>query len=247
MCVLTIAMLLALGCTHDMHLLPSAPRAAATTTAGPWASMIFAARTDSGVFVIDLGWGDAAAGLRSVLGQIGAKPSDVRFAFITHAHRDHIAAWTHVPQAMFVLGRDEVPLFTGRASYKGFATRLADDINTYRRPAPGEVTVLALAGDTAFALGRDTLRAYAVPGHTPGSTAYLFRETLFVGDAANWGVIQGFRGALTIYSDSVPQSRMSLRSLLARLDASGVRWRTLCTAHGKCARVDSSLRAKITR
>lgn len=247
LCVLALATILAVGCTHDMHLLPSAPRAAATTTAGPWASMIFAARTDSGVLVIDLGWGDAAAGLRSVLGQLGAKPSDVRFAFITHAHRDHIAAWTTVPQATFVLGRDEVPLFTGRASYKGFATRLADNIKSYRRPASGEVTVLALGGDTVFALGRDTLRAYAIPGHTPGSMAYLFRETLFVGDAVNWGVIQGFRGALTIYSDSVPQSRTSLRSLLARLDSSGVSWRALCTAHGKCSTADSSLRAQITR
>lgn len=246
-CVLALAALLVVGCTHDMHLLPAPPRAAATTTAGPWASMIFAARTDSGVLVIDLGWGDAGGGLRSVLGHVGAKPSDVRWAFITHAHRDHIAGWVDVPKATFVLGRDEVPLFTGRASYKGFVTRLADNIKAYRRPASGEVTVLALGGDTAFALGRDTLRAYAVPGHTPGSTAYLFRETLFVGDAVNWGIVQGFRGALTIYSDSVPQSRTSLQSLLARLDSSGVRWRTLCTAHGKCAEVDSSLRARITR
>ena len=245
--VLTVAALLSLACTRDMQLLPSAPRAAATTTAGPWASMIFAARTDSGVFLIDLGWGDAADGVRSVLGQIGANPSDVRWAFITHAHRDHIAGWTHVPQATFVLGRDEVPLFTGTASYKGLVPRLADNLNGYRRPTRSEVTVLAVGGDTLFAFGRDTLRAYAVPGHTPGSTAYLFRETLFVGDAANWGVVRGFRGALTMYSDSVALSRASMRSLLARLDSSGVPWRTLCTAHGKCSVADSSLRARITR
>jgi glyoxylase-like metal-dependent hydrolase (beta-lactamase superfamily II) len=125
----------------------------------------------------------------------------VRWAFITHAHRDHIAGWTHVPQATFVLGRDEVPLFTGTASYKGLVPRLADNLNGYRRPTRSEVTVLAVGGDTLFAFGRDTLRAYAVPGHTPGSTAYLFRGTLFVGDAANWGVVRGFRGALTC-SDS---------------------------------------------
>ena len=241
------AWVLGVACTHDMHLVPSSPRAAATTTAGPWASMIFAARTDSGVLMIDLGWGNAAKGVRSVLGQIGAAPSDVRWAFITHAHRDHIAGWTAVPQATFVLGRDEVPLFTGTASYRGFAPRLADNLNEYRRPTSAEVTVLALGGDTLFALGRDTLRSYAVPGHTPGSTAYVFRETLFIGDAANWGVVQGFRGALTMYADSVDQNRASLRSLLARLDSTGVRWRTLCTAHGKCGVADSALRARIVR
>ena len=241
------AWVLGIACTHDMHLVPSLPRAAATTTAGPWASMIFAARTDSGVLMIDLGWGNAAKGVRSVLEQIGAAPSDVRWAFITHAHRDHIAGWTAVPQATFVLGRDEVPLFTGTASYRGFVPRLADNMNEYRRPTSGEVTVLALGGDTLFALGRDTLRAYTVPGHTPGSTAYVVRETLFIGDAANWGVVQGFRGALRMYADSVDQNRASLRSLLARLDSTGVRWRTLCTAHGKCSVGDSALRARIVR
>jgi hydroxyacylglutathione hydrolase len=234
------------ACTHHLDLAPSRPLAASTTTAGPWTSLIFAARTDSGVLLIDLGWGRAEQGVSRVLRDLQATPADVRYAFITHAHRDHIAGWTAVPHALFVLGRDEVPLFTGTASYKGAVPKLADGLKSYRRPRADEVTVRAVAQDTLFVLGRDTLRAYPVPGHTPGSMAYLFRETLFMGDAVNRGVISGFRGALSIYSDSVPQSRASVRSLFARLDASGVRWTTLCTAHAKCAPVDSALRARIT-
>ncbi|MCC6242950.1 MAG: MBL fold metallo-hydrolase [Gemmatimonadaceae bacterium] len=209
--------------------------------------MIFAARTDSGVLLIDLGWGRADAGVRRALRDIGATPDDVKWAFITHAHRDHIAGWTTVPRATFVLGRDEVPLFTGSATYRGPVPRIADRLNDYQRPTPDDVRLIPLGGDTLFVFGRDTLRAYAVPGHTPGSMAYLFRETLFVGDAANRGVVGDFRGTLSIYSDSVPQSRTSMIALLARLDTSRVRWRTLCTAHAKCAVVDSALRAQITR
>jgi glyoxylase-like metal-dependent hydrolase (beta-lactamase superfamily II) len=209
--------------------------------------MIFAARADSGVILIDLGWGRAEDGVRRALREVGATPNDVKWAFLTHAHRDHIAGWTAVPRATFVLGADEVPLFTGVATYRGPVPRLADRLNAYRRPTPSEVTVLPLGADTLFALGRDTLRAYRVPGHTPGSMAYLFRETLFVGDAANRGVVGDFRGTLSIYSDSVPQSRASMTALFARLDASGVRWRTLCTAHAKCAVADSALRAQVTR
>jgi glyoxylase-like metal-dependent hydrolase (beta-lactamase superfamily II) len=235
------------ACTHNIELVPPPPQAAATTTGGPWSSMIFAARTDSGVLVIDLGWGRAARGLEKVLSQIGARPADVRWAFITHAHRDHIGAWTSVPQATFVLGRDEVPLFTGTALYKGFAPRMAQKLKGYARPKGGEVSVRAVGSDTLFVLGRDTLRAYGVPGHTPGSTVYLFRETLFVGDAANWSALRGFRGTLTVYSDDVEQSHRSMQALLARVDASGVRWRTVCTAHGKCAVVDSALKARITK
>jgi glyoxylase-like metal-dependent hydrolase (beta-lactamase superfamily II) len=241
------ALVAASACTHNLHLAPPPPAAAATTTAGPWTSMIFAARTDSGVFVIDLGWGRASSGLRAVLGELGADTADVRYAFLTHAHRDHIGAWPSVTQATFVMGRDEVPRFVGDSVYVDFGSRVGEAFNDSRRPAPGSVQILALGGDTTFVFGRDTLRAYAVPGHTPGSTVYLFRETLFAGDAANHGVVAGFRGALRIFSDDVTRSHASMQALFARFDTTGVRVRTLCTAHAKCAPVDSALRARVTR
>jgi glyoxylase-like metal-dependent hydrolase (beta-lactamase superfamily II) len=209
--------------------------------------MIYAARTDSGVFVIDLGWTGADHGLRRVLEQIGATPKDVRWAFLTHAHRDHIAGWKHVMQATFVLGKDEVPLFTGNAEYRGWLTRLADRIDWYPRPIPSQVTVRAIGSDTIFVLGSDTLRAYPVPGHTPGSMAYLFRGVLFVGDAAYKGKIRDFQGARREFSDSTQQSKASMASLIARLDSTGARWNVLCTAHAKCAVTDSALRRKIQR
>lgn len=233
------------ACTHDMQLAPSPPLAAATTTTGPWASMIFAARTDSGVLVIDLGWTGAEKGLRSVLGPLGATAADVRWAFLTHAHRDHIGGWPSVQRATFVLGKGEVPFFTGTAKYHGIIPRIGDRLVSYRRPKDGEVTVLPVESDTLFAFGRDTVRAYSVPGHTAGSTVYLFRETLFVGDAANWRAISGFGGARSEYSDSVSLSRISMAALLRRLDSTGVKWRVMCTAHGKCGLADSTLRAKI--
>lgn len=235
------------ACTHNLHLIPPPPAAAVATTAGPWTSMIFAARTDSGVFVIDLGWGRASRGLRDALAALDADTSDVRYAFLTHAHRDHIGAWPSVAHATFVMGRDEVPRFVGDSAYAGFAPRVGEAINDTHRPDASRVVIQALNGDTAFVFGRDTLHAFVVPGHTPGSTAYLFRETLFAGDAANYGLVGGFRGALRIYSDDVEGSHASMRALFARLDAARLRVSTLCTAHAKCAPVDSALRARVTR
>jgi hypothetical protein len=72
--------------------------------------------------------------------------------------------------------------------------RVAGNLKDYARPKPGEVTIRAVSSDTLFTFGRDTLRAFAVPGHSPGSMVYLLRETLFVGDAANWSALRGFRG-----------------------------------------------------
>src|SRR5687768_10961347 len=92
-----------LGCTKDLQLIQDPPNAVAATTTGPWASMIYAARTDSGVIVIDLGWTGSEDVLPGLVRQLGAAPADVRFVFLTHAHRDHIAAWPLVRQARVIL------------------------------------------------------------------------------------------------------------------------------------------------
>ena len=237
--------LLIAGCTKDLHLIEDPPNAAAGTTTGPWASMIYVARTDSGVIAIDLGWTGSEQVLPQLLARVNATTADVRFAFLTHAHRDHIAAWPLVRQARFVIGAAEVPALLGDAGYSGWAAKMGDELNEYPRPKPGELALIPLSSDTAIALGRDTVFAFQIPGHTAGSTAYLFRGILFGGDAINWRPGSGFQGARPEFSDSIAQNRESLRSLWARLAPDRVRY--MCTAHGKCAVADSTLRERVSR
>lgn len=233
------------GCTKDLDLIDDPPRAVAFTTTGPWASMVYLARTDSGIMAIDLGWSGVESALPEALETLGADTNDVRYVFLTHAHRDHIAGWSVVRQARYVLGEAEVPAFAGDDHYLGWATRVTDELNEYPRPGPAELDVIPIRTDTAIVLGRDTVFAFPVPGHTPGSTAYLFRGILFAGDAINWRPGSGFQGARVEFSDSVPQSRESLMSLWDRLPLS--RMRVLCTAHGKCAVADTALRRQVIR
>ena len=233
------------GCTKDLHLIDDPPNAAAGTTTGPWASMIYVARTDSGVIAIDLGWTGSERVLPQLLEQLNATTADVRFAFLTHAHRDHIAAWPLVRQARFVLGEAEVPAFLGEAGYSGWAAKMGDELNEYPHPKSGELTLVPVSHDTAVSLGQDTVFAFPIPGHTAGSVAYLFRGILFGGDAINWRPGSGFHGARPEFSDSIAQNRASLRALWARLPASRVR--LVCTAHGKCAAADSALRSRVLR
>ena len=233
------------GCTKDLQLIQDPPNAVAATTTGPWASMIYVARTDSGALAIDLGWTGSEETLPRLLKAIGAEAADVRYVFLSHAHRDHIAAWPLVRQARFVLGRDEVPAFTGSGGYAGWAAKMGDELNTYPRPKDGELALVTVASDTAIVLGRDTVFAFPIPGHTPGSMAYLFRGILFGGDAINWRPGSGFQGARPEFSDSVAQSRESLQALWRRLPLT--RTRVMCSAHGKCAVADSALRERITR
>ncbi len=233
------------GCTKDLYLIEDPPNAAAATTTGPWASMIYVARTDSGVIAIDLGWTGSERVLPQLLGALNATPADVRVVFLTHAHSDHIAAWPLVRLARFVIGAAEVPALLGESGYAGWAAKMGDELNDYPHPKPGELTLLPLHADSVIALGRDTVFAYPVPGHTAGSVAYLFRGILFGGDAINWRPGSGFQGARPEFSDSVSQNRESLRALWNRLP--GARVRVACTAHGKCALVDSTFRQRVVQ
>lgn len=230
-----------------MSLLNVGSGAVATTTAGPWASMIYAASTDSGLVVIDLGWFGGARGLRRMTKTLGTTPDGLRWVFLTHAHRDHIGAWRSVRRARFALGNAEVPYFAGAARYAGFIPRVGDRLISYARPSVGELQLVPIVSDTSFVLGRDTLRAFPLAGHTAGSVAYLFRGILFVGDAGNWRLLSGFRGARAEFSDDVGQSRRSMASLWKRIDAAGLQVSAVCTAHAKCAPADSALRARLLR
>ncbi len=235
--------MLTVSCTRGIELVQDPPHAVAVTTSGAWASMIYVARTDSGIIAIDLGWTGADAALERGTRRIAAKPGDVRFAFITHAHRDHIGGWKAVRTARFVLGRAEVPYFTGSAQYQGLVPSSAERVSVTERPNAADVSVIEVAGDTAFALGRDTLWAFSIPGHTPGSVAYLFRGILFGGDAVNYRPMSGFQGARPEMSDDPARSRASMAALWQRVDSTRVK--VVCSAHAKCARNSAELRREL--
>jgi len=230
---LCLATLLLGGCTLNLSRIQDPPRSVALTTTGTWSSMIYLARTDSGVVVIDLGWLGGEGKLRDGLRRLGAEPADVRAVFLTHSHRDHVVGWRLLRGARFVVAEGEVERLTGRSRHRGPVPRLAERLVRTDLPRPGEVEVRPFRGDTLFVLGRDTLRAFSVPGHTSGSAAYLFRGVLFMGYAVGWSPLRGFRPDKSIHSDDSRRSRASVAALRERLAPLRVEW--VCTAHGKCA------------
>jgi glyoxylase-like metal-dependent hydrolase (beta-lactamase superfamily II) len=208
-------------------------RSAVALSGGPNTSMMYLARTSDGVLAIDLGWWGQSRALSSALKKLDATPTDIHWVFLTHSHRDHIAAWRQVRHARFVLAASEEARLFGQSPHGGWIPRWADRLWPPSLPRRGDVVTTGLAMDTAFVFGSDTLHAYPAPGHTPGSMVYLFRGVLFVGDAMTFSHWRGFGPAKRGFTDDRSLAVRSLAALWARLPAGAVRY--VCTAHAHCA------------
>jgi glyoxylase-like metal-dependent hydrolase (beta-lactamase superfamily II) len=209
------------------------PKSAVALTGGMNTSMIYVARTDSGVIAIDLGWWGNRGPLSRALDRIDATPTDVKRVFITHSHRDHIAAWPAVQGARFHLADAERARLLGTAPHGGWMVQWAERLKDSHLPDSTQVDVRTFSRDTVFVLGSDTLRAFLVPGHTAGSSVYLFRGVLFMGDAVAYYPFRGYRTPKPHFTDDPPVAVASLKALWARVRIHDVR--VMCTAHGECA------------
>jgi glyoxylase-like metal-dependent hydrolase (beta-lactamase superfamily II) len=195
--------------------------------------MIYLARTSDGVLAIDLGWWGERRALARALDSLDATAADVRWVFLTHAHRDHVAAWPTLRHARVHLADAERPHLLGAAAYRARIPRWVERVRPSRLPRPGELQLHGFGSDTVFVVGADTLRAYLVPGHTPGSAVYLFRGVLFLGDAVTYSRRGGFAPAKRRFSDDPRAAAEQLARLWPRLPPGGVRH--ACTAHAHCA------------
>ena len=221
------------GCSRAVSPLQLPGASTVALTSGPNTSMIYLARTTDGVIAIDLGWWGHERALDAALRDLRATRADVKHVFLTHSHRDHIGAWRSVNRARFHLAAAEVSRLLGDTAHRAWIPRFADRLKRPRLPRAGELQVTSFTRDTTFLVGRDTVRAYLVTGHTAGTTVYLFRGVLFLGDAVTYSRFGGFAPAKRGFSDNRKAAIENLDDLWDRLPADGVRY--ACTAHARCA------------
>ena len=220
------------GCARAISPLVRAQTSAVALTGGPNTSMVYVARAGEHVVVIDLGWWGSSGAVEAALQQIDARPGDVTDVFLTHSHRDHIGAWRLVRGSRFHVADAERSLLLGERRHGGWIPRVAEYVKSSGLPRPQDLDVRTFSRDTTFLLGADTLYAFRVPGHTIGSTAYLFRGVLFLGDAVTQNFWSGFAPARRGFSDDADVAAVSLAALWNRLPDGAVRY--ACTAHAKC-------------
>ena len=139
---------------------------------------------------------DPAGVPANLLRAIAAGPYALRYILVTHQHADHCDATAAVaaafPDARIVMHRSDAH-------------------------AIGELARTALPivdGDELPFGDGAAIRMLHTPGHTDGSSSFLFRSTLFSGDTLFAGSIGGAFGQTTGYEDI----RTSVRTKLFALD-----------------------------
>ncbi|MER5481351.1 MBL fold metallo-hydrolase [Streptomyces sp. NPDC002734] len=156
-----------------------------------------------------------AEGMAPALAAIGRRIKDVRWILLTHGHIDHVggahALWEMTGRrAQVVIHAADAPMLRSRRAHveeylDGRGRYLADPEGEAKVTAAANAVIsgemepsLLLEGGESISLGGGvTVTAHAVPGHTPGSVAYVLdgQGDVFTGDAVQvHGAANGFPG-----------------------------------------------------
>ncbi len=165
-------------------------------------------KTPHGAALIDAGADPQGKELLAELAARGVRPEQVHTILLTHGHVDHWAGAHLFPNARVVLGPGEGALLRGEYVQKSLVGRMTRSMA--RPPLPAQLE--EVKDGEALEVDGEPIRAIHVPGHTPGSMVYLWRDVLFIGDV----LVRSNRGLDSspfIFSESNEESRASLRKL----------------------------------
>ncbi len=168
---------------------------------------------DRRVILIDTGVAeeDGANPLASALESLGRTPDDVAAVFFTHGHTDHIGNASLVQDAPFYSFFGDKGLIEGtEAAVRPFPSGDPEATGLTVDETLTDGQVLSIAGID--------IQAFAIPGHSAGSGAFLVDGALFLGDSVRVGAEGELEGPTWLFSTDTAQSDKSLSALAARLD-----------------------------
>lgn len=181
----------------------------------------------NGQFVlVDAGSDSKGTALVQDLQTHHAGPENVIAVLLTHSHQDHTAALSLFPKATVYAMKREVPLAAGQEDYDGPMFKVMGE----RNATPFHVGHPVDDGES-FVVGNLQVTAYAVPGHTEGSAAYLVNGVLFVGDAIQFKSNGEVTGPSVIFSTDRAQGEASLKHLAQQLQPHAIEVKVIASGH----------------
>jgi len=189
--------------------LPGAP--GVTTVKDGFVGVFVVDVGDGRVVLVDAGNDETGKALKAELERRKVAPEQVAAVFITHGHADHTGAISQFPKAEVIAVQEEVSVLAGQTPFRSPMGKVAP-----HSPRTVRVTRPARDGEVVE-IGPLKAEVFHVPGHTPGSAAYLIHGVLFVGDSADSTREGALKGAKWVFSDSQEQNREALKALAKRL------------------------------
>ena len=170
-----------------------------------------------------------------MLGGSDAGRSDVTDVFVTHGHGDHTAgrprpsAAPTSTSAPAIVALAEKKVAARGARRQGVTAKVMSYPGHHRRairsPAPTTFDV----GEGADA---KKVKAFPIPGHTPGSYAFLYDGVLFVGDVMIFKQGRLDPRAQAVRRRTPTTTRRSISPLKKQLENEEID--IVCTGHGGC-------------
>lgn len=165
------------------------------------------------VAFIDANNDTSGESLLAALNQGGYAPGDVSDIFITHGHGDHLGGISAFPEA-------EIHGFT------------ADNYLIEEEGPEGVEITTALNDGDLISLGQGLeMEVFHIPGHTPGSAAYLLGGVLFMGDAATAKKDGTIAPPPRFFSEDPDQAEAAIRNLANELAQRGGEIQWLAFSH----------------
>ena len=190
----------------------------------------YAVRVGSKVMLFDTGADPGGHPVDAALAALGAGRNDVSDVFLTHGHGDHTAGAAGLGSAKIRIGQGDVALAEGKAVPDALAAKLM--VKVLAAPPVTVSDQIAGTGIQTIDVGDGKqVKAFPMPGHTPGSYAFLYDGVLFVGDAILLKQGRLDRGPSFLDGDKEGAKR-AIASLKQQLGDTEVE--TICTGHGGC-------------
>jgi glyoxylase-like metal-dependent hydrolase (beta-lactamase superfamily II) len=194
-------------------------------------SYVYAAKVGNKVIVFDAGADPDGKPIDAVLGWLHAGRGDISDVFFTHGHGDHTAGASTLGKVRVRMGAGDIAL----AEKKVPPEALAGKAMTLAMSYPAVTATDPITGPATIDIGAGAdakkVKAFPIPGHTPGSYAYLYDGVLFVGDAMIFK--QGrLDPAIKLFDAHPDENKASIRALQKQVENEEID--IICTGHGGC-------------